>query len=286
MKNDKNEETNIRKSIQTARPIGRIIPQARRVISDMNITRSKAIAHFAPNHSLKSPSTTQPLATKTAYNKKILDIGPVKHPLVAKIEKAHLEQKKLTAVKPNLEKTSKIIKEEAITEAFSKITPTPKEKKVISKTHSKLIRIFSVILAILVVIGFCTYVFLPNISMTIANARAGIDASYPEYHPDGYSVEGALSYGDGEVTINYHSNTGDKKFSIKQSRSSWDSTAVKAQVNKDSNGNFDTFQESGLTIFSYNNNHNATWVNDSILYSISGDAPLSREQIRHIATSL
>ena len=286
MKNDKIGEINTKRLTQDIKPIGRLVPQARRVISDMNITRSKAVSHFAPNHSPKTLPIAQPAVVKTAYSKKVLDIGPVKHPLVAKIEKARFEQKKQLAVKPNFEKSSKTIKDEAIAEAFSKLDTAQKEAKVAVKHRSKFVRIFCIILTILIIIIFCYYVFSPNISMSVANARAGINASYPEYHPDGYSVDSALSYTDGEVTINYHSNTGDKKFSIKQSQSSWDSTAVKAKVSKDSNSNFDTFQENGLTIFSYNNNHNATWVNDSILYSISGDAPLSREQIRHIATSL
>ena len=285
MKNDKNEELNTKRPIQAIKPIGRIIPQARRVISDMNVGRSKAINHFMPSHSQKLLPSAQQVTQKTPYGKRVLDIGPVKHPMVAKIEKSHAQSLQM-ATKPSLEKSSKTIKEEAIAEAFSKLDTAQKEKKVSLAHRSKLVKICCIIFAVLLIVSFCIYVFLPNISMSIANAGAGINASYPEYHPDGYSVDGALSYRDGEVVINYRSNTGDKKFSIKQSQSSWDSTAVKAQVTKDSNSNFDTFQDSGLTIFSYNNNHNATWVNDSILYSITGDAPLSREQIRHIATSL
>ena len=285
MKNDKIGEINTKRPTQDIKPIGRLVPQARRVISDMNITRSKAVTHFAPNHSQKPSPMAHPAVVKTS-SKKVLDIGPVKHPLVAKIEKAHLEQRKQLATKPDFEKSSKTIKDEAIAEAFSKLDTVQSEKKIAVKHRNKFVNIFCIILTILIIIFFCIYIFLPNISMSVANARAGINASYPEYHPDGYSLDGALSYTEGQVTINYRSNTGDKKFSIKQSQSSWDSTAVKAQVTKDSNSNFDTFQENGLTIFSYNSNHNATWVNDSILYSITGDALLSREQIRHIATSL
>jgi hypothetical protein len=127
---------------------------------------------------------------------------------------------------------------------------------------------------------------MPNISVKIASAQAGIKATYPEYHPDGYNMDGSVSYADNQVTINFRANTGNSKFAIKQSKSSWDSSAVKMQINKESNNQTNETKEGGLTIYTYNDNSNAAWVNGGILYTITGDAKLSGEQIRHIATSL
>lgn len=61
-------------------------------------------------------------------------------------------------------------------------------------------------------------------------------------------------------------------------------SAVKAKAEQDASGEVTTTSERGLTIFTYKNN--AIWVNGGILYSISGDASLSGDQIRQIATSL
>ena len=136
----------------------------------------------------------------------------------------------------------------------------------------------------MVAVGYFTYLNVPIISVKIASAQAGINATYPDYCPDGYSLNGPVQYADGEVSINFNANTGNNKFVIKQSRSLWDSSAVKNKVNEDSNGEFITTEENGLTIYTYGDN--AIWVNGGILYSISGDTRLSNDQIRKIAISL
>ena len=163
-------------------------------------------------------------------------------------------------------------------------TPRPKEKKEkLFKKHSKFINVFSISILVVIVVGYFVYVNMPILSVRIAGAQAGINAKYPEYHPDGYSIDGPVSYSDGEVTINFHANTGNTKFVIKQSKSTWDSSAVKNKVTADYKGEFVATEVQGLTIFTYNGN--ATWVNGGILYSISGDAKLNNDQIRRIATS-
>ena len=125
---------------------------------------------------------------------------------------------------------------------------------------------------------------MPSLSVRIASIQAGISATYPEYSPNGYSLNGPVQFSDNEVVINFRANTGNTKFVIKQSKSSWDSSAVKNKVSNDSKGEFITTEEKGLTIYTYNGN--ASWVNGGILYAITGDAPLSGDQIRRIATSL
>jgi len=126
---------------------------------------------------------------------------------------------------------------------------------------------------------------MPSWSVHVAAGQAGIDATYPEYRPDGYSLDGPVTYNDGQVTIDFAANTGSSKFSLKQSKSSLDSSAVlDSIVHKKVGDKYITNQERGLTIYTYDGN--ATWVNAGILYSIDGNAPLSSEQIRRIATSL
>jgi len=139
-------------------------------------------------------------------------------------------------------------------------------------------------LALLLLAGYLTYINLPNISMRVAATRAGIAANYPNYNPDGYHFAGPITYQPGEVNISFKSNTNERGFSIKQKSSSWDSQAVLDNYVSKQTGTYLTYQERGLTIYSYGNH--AAWVNGGLLYTIDGDAPLSSDQLLHIATSM
>lgn len=274
MKNESKKSTDNRTSVK---PASRIVPLVRKVGHSMDIARSKSIAHFAP----KKPVAA--IVAKPGTAKHVSDIGPMKHPIAAKIERMNLTKNNPLIAKSDVGKSSKLIKEEAIAEAFSKLSEKQKEERIAMKRRYKFVNIFSIGLIILMLIGGFVYLYLPNISMQFASAQANISATYPKYCPDGYSWD-AVSYSEGEVNIKFHANTGSSKFAIRQSKSSWDSTAVKNQVSKDSNGEFITTEERGLTIYTYGGN--ASWVNGGILYNITGDAPLSGDQIRRIATSL
>ncbi len=253
----------------------------RKVGLRMDIVRSKSISHFAPQS--VRPSDKPKIVPKSKG--KHMDIGPIKHPMAEKVEKKRLIEKK-SINKPVNHKSAKEIKQQAIAEALDTPAVKTSHKKSFFKRKSKIIYIFSIGIVVLICAGYFAYLNMPNISVKIASAQAGIKATYPEYCPDGYSMDGSVSYTDNQVTINFRANTGNSKFAIKQSKSSWDSSAVKMQINKESNNETNETKEGGLTIYTYNNNSNAAWVNGGILYTITGDAKLSGEQIRHIATSL
>lgn len=253
------------------KPINQGIILARKVGRTMDVARSKGISHFAPKLVAKPSQVSKP------------DIGPVKHPIIDKVEKNR------NAMRPSSQKThnTKSLqerKEATIAAAYKRVDDPPKEQHRTKKTPFKYMNVFTVSVIAVIIIGYLVYLYMPGFSVRVASARAGINATYPEYCPDGYSLSGPVTYDDKEVIINFHANTGDSKFSIKQSKSNWDSSAVRAQADKDSGNKVMTTSEKGLTIFSYNNT--AVWVNGGILYTITGDAPLSGDQIRRIATSL
>ena len=243
----------------------------------MDIARSKSINRFA-SHPITAPTK--------AHVSHVDDIGPVLHPSVVKAHALQIARKAKAAV-VNEPKSSKTIKEEAITKAMELATPRKESKEPhFFKKHKRFFNIFTAIIVVIIVGGYITYVNLPNLSVHIAAAEAGINATYPEYHPDGYSVSGPVTYSNGKVTINFAANTGSGKFFITQTKSSWDSTALQNQVNTASNGQFITIEDQGLTIFTYGND--ASWVNGGILYTIksSGDTILSSDQIQQIAVSM
>lgn len=239
---------------------------------NMDVSRNNNVSKFTKNQKIDKIKTARVETT---------DINHTRHPLIAKTEA--IRANKIKANQPIPEKPAKQIKDEAIEKALN--APKVEIKKTnLFKRHYKKFNILSVSAVLIVVAGFLAYIYMPFLSVNIASAQAGISATYPEYKPDGYSLSGPVSYSNGEVTISFSANTGSSKFTIKQSKSSWDSSAVKNKVNKDAKGEFTTTEEKGLTIYTYNGN--ASWVNGGILYNITGDAPLSGDQIRRIATSL
>ena len=269
-------ENETKNSPQTPQP-----PRAN--VRRMDFVRSKQITHFGPK---KTPDSTPVLKPVQPPTRKInSDIAPTRHPLASRVDGIR-EQAKIMRAQMNIAKPAQVIKNEAIAKAMEKPVPAEKpEKKGFFKSKRKFFNIFAASCVLVVLLGFLMYINMPNLSVHLASARSGINATFPEYKPDGYSLSGPVSYSDGQVTIKFHANTGKAQFSIIQSKSSWDSTAVKNMVIKKADENtVVTTEERGLTIFTYDGN--AAWVNGGILYTIDGNAPLSNDQLRRIATSL
>jgi len=233
----------------------------------MDIARHGNVSRFAPH----------PVAVATPKKAEVPDVKPRTNPVVAKALSRSAPAKVV-------ELTPKQIKDQAIASALAKPSakqPTQRKKIQWSRRFTVLTACFT----ILILGAFLTYINLPSLSVGFASAQAGIRATYPEYRPDGFTLEQPVTYRDGEVTLRFVSNSGTGDYTITQTRSSWDSSAVLDNVvRKNAGDNYITTQERGLTIYSYDSS--VVWVNGSILYTIKSTAPLSGEQIRHIATSL
>jgi len=241
----------------------------------MDFARSTKVAKFAAH-----PVT--PAASPAKKHIEVPDVAPKPHPIAQRA--AAKLSKPVVAAK--VAPTPKQIKDTAIAKALAK--PVEKiAKKKWKFTFSRRFAIITAVFGVLIIGAYLTYVNMPSLSVGFAAAQAGIDAKYPEYKPDGYHLAQPVTFSDGEVTLNFSSNSGAGEYTVIQTRSSWDSSAVLDNVVKKAAGDdYATTQEQGLSIYTYNNNSNATWVNGGILYSIKSSAPLSGDQIRHIATSL
>lgn len=253
----------------TKKPVLALTGRPARIVGrSMDIARSVKISRFAPH-----PVTPPAKITHTP------DIPAASHPAARKLNMA-----KQTPVVTQTPKSAKDIKQEAIEIALAKpAVKTP--KKSFFKRNSRFINVFSVSAVIIVFGVYLIYLNMPSLSVRVASQQAGISATYPQYQPDGYRLNGPVTFSDGQVTIDFVANTGSGKFSLKQSKSSWDSSAVLDNIVRKKVGEkYITNQERGLTIYTYNGN--GAWVNAGILYTIDGNAPLSGEQIRRIATSL
>jgi len=249
----------------------------------MDITPSAKVTKFAAHPVAPAPAPVA-VATTTKRPAAVVadkpDIAHQPHPIAQRV--ANKLAKPVSAAKAA--PTPKQIKDTAIAKAMAHPTIKPSRKKR-SFHFSRRMTIVTAIFGVLIIGAYLTFVNMPSLSVGFAASQAGIDAKYPEYKPDGYHLAQPVTFSDGEVTLNFSSNSGTGEYTVTQTRSSWDSSAVLNNVVKKAAGdNYVTTQEQGLTIYSYDSN--ATWVNGGILYSINSSAPLSGDQIRHIATSL
>lgn len=263
------------------------------------IQRSPAISRFA-----SQPATSKPQAIR-----RMNDIAPAKtHPIAAKAFKNKvvpapkpaqtqrqtqaptLSQHMTTQAKTPVAATPKpshVLKHEAVSKALENAT-AHKEKSPVKKASRAKARLFSLGLAsasLVMLGGYFTYLNMPSLSVRVAAAQAGVNASYPEYRPDGYGLQGPVAYSNGQVNMKFASNSGPQSFTVKQAESAWDSSAVLDNYVKEKAGdNYITNTERGLTIYTFGSN--AAWVNGGVLYTIEGDAPLSTDQILRIASSM
>jgi hypothetical protein len=149
---------------------------------------------------------------------------------------------------PTMQK--KIEKKESVKEKPNESIQTKVDKKPMNKKLKIAALVFTSFF-IITITGFLIYSFMPSFSVKIASAQAGIDATYPEYYPNDYSLSGPVTYVDDNILINFHSNIDDSKFTIKQSKSSWDSSAVKNLAEIEAGSDVVTTSEKGLTIFDF-----------------------------------
>lgn len=242
-------------------------------------TRSTHITKFAP-HPVIKPAQAQMKAKPQS-----MDIGPVQHPHVTKAHAVSLAKAQAKTTTPT-PKPSHVVKSEAIQTAIENTRKHPvKAKQRFLKRHPRAMTIVSATFALVLLSGYLTYLNMPSLSVRVAAAQAGINAEYPSYRPDGYSLSGPVAYSQGEVTMKFAANGGPQHFTITQTKSSWDSASVLDNyVAPKAGTSYIPYTERGLTIYTFESN--AAWVNGGILYTIEGDAPLSSDQIRRIATSL
>lgn len=224
-----------------------------------------------------------------------------KHPetISKKITPANKELPKKQASKPVQHRpiqpvSSRAIKERLIQEQMEKapaarvtIEKVRKSKaKDVSPSKLRTASVITVCLSLLVLAGYLTYLSMPDLSMRIAAMQTGVNAKLPEYQPQGYALNGPVTYDDNKVTADYKAQFGNQAYAITQTSSEWDSRATLDNfVAKDSNDDYQIRSKQGLTIYTYGNK--AVWINGGVLHVLkSNNAPLTSQQIERIAVSM
>lgn len=186
---------------------------------------------------------------------------------------------------PMAEDSSMDVFERALAAASNPRPATVKKRKV-SKAH-RLRQITSVaasLTAIVLIVAFVAYQNAEVIQLHLASSRAGINATLPAWQPSGFKL-GTFAYGPGSVTVKYQNQSSGQTFTIAQTASSWDSSALLSDFVYPNNNTYDTISAAGNTIYTYGKN-NATWVSGGIWYKLTTDGDLSTSQIVNIATSM
>jgi hypothetical protein len=124
----------------------------------------------------------------------------------------------------------------------------------------------------------------PKLAIQSASGKAGLSASLPGYVPSSYHLA-TTSTGPGLVTLSFTSPSATDALTIKQHRTTWDSSSLLDQYVAGKSAEYTAVEGQGLTVYLYAQNQ-ATWVNHGVWYSIEGASRLSREQILKIAYSL
>jgi hypothetical protein len=254
------------------------------------VSRSKTLLRSAIKRPTPAPgavSQRSPLIRKFAEHPQKLKSLTISASKV-KFEEKPIKRSSERLTPAQKQITSRTLKEQLIKEKLAEVSDNPARSKRRSLKELFLKRpklnIAAALAAILLLGGYLAYINMPNLSVRVASARAGIPASFPEYHPDGYRFSGPVTYSPGEVELKFSSNTNDQTYVIKQQASNWDSQAVLDNHVTRQSSNYLTYSEQGLTIFTFGNK--AAWVNGGVLYTIDGTAPLSSEQILKIAASM
>lgn len=238
----------------------------------------------------KSPAITKfadrPQSRTIAHTVATAPVAPhTPPPIVAHVHKTVAAKKAATSPAKKAAVSSSHLKQQLIREKLASIDTDKKPRQhTVKRRRSRSMSVATACIALVAFAGYLTYLNMPSLSVRVAAAQAGIDASFPEYRPDGYRFDGPIAYAPGEISMKFRSNTDSRSYEITQTNSSWDSQAVLDNYVTKKTESYLTYSEQGLTIYTFAGE--AAWVNGGVLYTIEGDAPLTSQQVLRIAGSM
>jgi len=242
-------------------------PDPKRIARANHVARSKLITKFGKGS-----------APESIISSSVLDVLPASTAAAPSLS--------VPAAPPSQQHSMDIF-ERALKHANSHEQPRQAAKRTHKKQTSKAGRITSVssaALAVLLIGGFLAYQNVSNVTVRLASSKAGFAASLPGYKPSGFSV-GKFAYSAGNVTINFHSNSDDRRFALIEQRSDWDSDTLLNEFVATRSNDYQTMQTAGRTVYIYGNN-NATWVNGGVWYQVNTQGNLSQSQLLNLASSM
>lgn len=147
----------------------------------------------------------------------------------------------------------------------------------------RFVSITAAIVTLLFIGGFYTYQQMPAMAMKIAASKAGVAAKLPGFHPNGYALDGAVTYAPGQVTFDFRARD-NRSYRVTQTQSELNSQALASVLGASTNESSSTYQVAGRTV--YISDNTATWVDNGIWFKVEGRSALSTDQLLKIAASL
>lgn len=135
-------------------------------------------------------------------------------------------------------------------------------------------------------IGFAVYQAVPFVQVKMASSKAGFNASLPDYAPSGYGLENNLESENGMVTMTYSAEENSKKYMITQMPSQWNSDSLLNSYVLPTGSQFKRIDENGQTVYLYNEERSATWLDNGIWYRLDGANNFSDDQLLRIVQGL
>lgn len=241
---------------------------------------AKALAEMKSEEELKRDMAISEKEAKRAekISKHELKKAQKQDKIVEKVMKKELEAGVSGKKAEKLEKLSKKQAKKAA-KAEEKVARHIKKGR-----KGRVVLAFAVSAACMLALGFLVKVNLPNISVSVAAAQTGVEASYPNYTPRDFNLSGV--YADDESVVIEFKGPNDTSFTLSEENTSWDSNALITNYVKGAYGKeYETITEGGTTI--YVSHSNATWIKNNTLYKLNANAgTLTKRQIKNIVTSL
>ena len=166
------------------------------------------------------------------------------------------------------------------------VQPTYKTKKTRQRSpaHHRVFGTAAASLAVLLLAGFFTYQNKTAITLRYANAKAGFNATLPNYKPSGFAV-GPFKYSAGAVSVQYSKAGTSRNYTVSQTVSTLDSQSLLESKIAPNSTWYQTVNEAGRTIYIYGKGQ-AAWVDGGVLYQINGAGNLTGADLAKIAASV
>jgi hypothetical protein len=145
----------------------------------------------------------------------------------------------------------------------------------------------SVVAASVAVLAIGSIIGLHNknsLTLRFADAKAGFSAKLPTYQPEGYGV-GSFNYTPGSVGTSFHSDTGDREYTLNQQTTAWDSQALLDNYVAVNYPSYHALQSGDQIVYVYGKN-DASWIKNGVWYQLRSDGNLSTSQVLSIAASI
>lgn len=236
------------------------------------VHKSHHVARFSQAHPKPIAASVQPIPVAAA---------PAHKTVVAQAA-PHQQPKIQPAVSPHARKEQLLTK--ALESARSHEEPAPKLAKKRGTRGRRAVSSLAGLAAVLVIVGFVTYLNKSSVELQVASVKAGFQASQPGAIPAGYEQQAAQNDGK-SVRMSFVSPASNSGFTLTQESSGWDSQTLFDSVVARGDNSYQTVQHNGQTIYIYDEDK-AAWVSGGILYKITGAEKLQSDDIIALASSM